>query len=157
MKSPLGGRPPFDNLLMFKVLVIKRLYNLSFDQTEYQINDRISFMRFLGFGIGDAAYPSLKLPEGVVSMICEKPNRNRPLTEEQKQSNHQKAKKRCRVEHVFAGMEQMVGGTNIRCKNGARAVFNISMLNLLYNMRRVLSLENPTENWVKRKRRLAAG
>lgn len=284
--SGKGGRPPLDNLLMFKVLVIKRLYNLSFDQTEYQINDRISFMRFLGFGIGDrvpdaktiwlyedllskseagkrifdlffeaiaakgyitragsivdasfveapkrrntkeqreslkngeipvewrdterpqklmqrdtdatwtvkgneahfgykdnvkvdldsklitdfrvttastndakaaegifneqdnvaygdSIYPNIELPEGVTNMICEKGNRNHPLTEEQRQSNHLKAKKRCRVEHVFAGMVQMVGGTTVRCKNISRATFNISMLNLLYNMRRVVSL-----------------
>jgi hypothetical protein len=48
-----GGRPPFDNLLMFKTLVIKRLFNLSHDQTEFQINDRMSFMRFLGLNLGD--------------------------------------------------------------------------------------------------------
>lgn len=52
-KSEKGGRPPYDNLLMFKILVIKRLFNLSLDQTEYQINDRLSFMRFLGLGLGD--------------------------------------------------------------------------------------------------------
>ena len=46
-----GGRPPFSNLLMLKILIIKRMYNLSHDQTEYQINDRISFMRFLGLGM----------------------------------------------------------------------------------------------------------
>ena len=51
-KRDRGGRPPYDNLLMFKILIIKRLYNLSLDQTEYQINDRISFMRFLGFDMG---------------------------------------------------------------------------------------------------------
>jgi IS5 family transposase len=301
IKSEKGGRPPYDNLLMFKILVIKRLYNLSYDQTEFQINDRMSFMRFLGLDINDivpdantiwlyeemlsksaagkqlfdmffheiaekgyitrsgsivdasfieapkrkntkeqrealksgeipaewndpehpqklkqrdtnatwtkkgnesyfgykdnvkvdldskliidytvttsstsdvkaaeglftaednaayadAAYPSLQLPEGVVNMISEKPNRNRPLTEEQKQNNHAKAKKRCRVEHVFAGMEQMVGGMTIRCKNKERATFNISMLNLLYNMRRILSLINPTTNWRKRSERMA--
>ena len=49
--KPKGGRPPFDSLLMFKILIIKRLYNLSLDQTEFQINDRISFMRFLGLGL----------------------------------------------------------------------------------------------------------
>ena len=38
---------------MFKVLVLQSLYNLSDDQTEYQIRDRISFMRFLGLGLGD--------------------------------------------------------------------------------------------------------
>ncbi|MGL6200467.1 MAG: hypothetical protein ACRC3H_16175 [Lachnospiraceae bacterium] len=36
---------------------------------------------------------------------------------------------------------QIVGGTNIRCKNQCRAVFNISMLNRLYNMRRIISLK----------------
>src|SRR5271165_7100767 len=43
-----GGRPPFDAVLMFKVLVLQALYNLSDEQTEYQILDRVSFMRFLG-------------------------------------------------------------------------------------------------------------
>jgi len=283
-----GGRPPFSNLLMFKVLVIKRLFNLSHDQTEYQINDRISFMRFLGLGMGDripdaktiwayedmlakagmakklfeqfhmqilgkglitregsivdatfieapkrkntsgqretlkrgtvpeewddpvhpqklmqrdidaswtkkggvshfgykdtvkvdadsklitaysvdtactndgkaaenifteddkvaygdAAYPNIELPTGVENKICEKANRNHPLTEEQKIQNHKKAKIRCRVEHVFAGMVQNLGGTQIRCKNHNRASFNIGLLNLLYNMCRVRTLTN---------------
>lgn len=44
----LGGRPPFDDVLMFKALVLQALYNLSDDQTEYQIRDRLSFTRFLG-------------------------------------------------------------------------------------------------------------
>jgi IS5 family transposase len=43
-----GGRPPFDEVLMFKVLLLQQLYNLSDDQTEYQIRDRYSFCRFLG-------------------------------------------------------------------------------------------------------------
>ena len=38
-----GGRPPYDEVMMFKILVLQRLYNLSDDQTEYQINDRRSF------------------------------------------------------------------------------------------------------------------
>ena len=89
---------------------------------------------------GDSAYPGLELPEGVANEICEKGNRNHPLTEEQKQRNHRKAKLRCRVEHVFAGMVQMIGGTSVRSKNLSHATFDISMLNLLYNMRRVVSL-----------------
>jgi len=48
-----GGRPPYDYLLLFKTLILQRLYNLSDDQTEYQINDRMSFMRFLGLSLGD--------------------------------------------------------------------------------------------------------
>lgn len=49
----VGGRPPFDYVLMFKILVLQRIYNLSDDQAEYQINDRMSFMRFLGLHLGD--------------------------------------------------------------------------------------------------------
>lgn len=48
-----GGRPPFDYVMMFKILIIQKYYNLSDEQTEFQINDRISFMRFLGLGIAD--------------------------------------------------------------------------------------------------------
>src|SRR5450432_3219826 len=48
-----GGRPPFDYLLMFKILILQRYYNLSDDQMEYQILDRMSFMRFLGLKISD--------------------------------------------------------------------------------------------------------
>lgn len=48
-----AGRKPFDVVLMFKVLVIQSLYNLSDASTEYQIKDRISFMRFLGLGLSD--------------------------------------------------------------------------------------------------------
>jgi IS5 family transposase len=48
-----GGRPPYDAVLMFKVLVVQTLYTLSDDQTEYQIRDRLSFMRFLGLALED--------------------------------------------------------------------------------------------------------
>ena len=52
-RSSKGGRPPFDVVLMFKNLVLQRLYNLSDDQTEFQINDRTTFMRFLNLGLND--------------------------------------------------------------------------------------------------------
>lgn len=285
-KNPLGGRPPYDNLLIYKIIVIKRLFNLSAEETEYQINDRLSFMKFLHLGLGDAvpdaktiwlyeeklaksgtdkelfellnkqieeagyitragsivdatfieapkrkntkeqreklkngeipeewvdenhpqktmqrdldatwavknneahfgykdtvkvdaeskiivdfnattasmndkvaaegifdekdciaygdcAYPSLELPENVENRICESPTKNHPLSTEQKERNHAKAAVRCRVEHVFAGMVQMVGGTTLRCKNLVRAKFNITMLNMVYNMRRFVFL-----------------
>ena len=45
-----GGRPPYDAVLMFKVLVLQTLYTLSDDQTEYQLRDRLSFMRFARAG-----------------------------------------------------------------------------------------------------------
>jgi transposase, IS5 family len=48
-----GGRPAFDAVLMFKVLVLQALYNMSDEQTEYQILDRQSFMMFLGLDLCD--------------------------------------------------------------------------------------------------------
>src|SRR5580765_4880337 len=46
-----GGRPPYDPVLMFKILVLQTLYTLSDDQTEYQLKDRLSFMRFVGLAL----------------------------------------------------------------------------------------------------------
>lgn len=48
-----AGRKPFDVVLMFKVLVLQSLYNLSDDSTEFQVRDRLSFMRFLGLEFHD--------------------------------------------------------------------------------------------------------
>lgn len=48
-----GGRPPYDPVLMFKILVLQTLYTLCDDATEFQIRDRLSFMRFLRLGLGD--------------------------------------------------------------------------------------------------------
>jgi IS5 family transposase len=48
-----GGRPPYDAVLMFRVLVLQTLYTLSDDQTEYQLRDRLSFMRFAGLSLAD--------------------------------------------------------------------------------------------------------
>ena len=43
-----GGQPPYDRVMMFKIIVLLELYGLSAEQMEYQINDRASFQRFLG-------------------------------------------------------------------------------------------------------------
>lgn len=48
-----GGRPPYDYVLMFKISILQQYYSLSDDQAEYQINDRMSFMRFLNLTISD--------------------------------------------------------------------------------------------------------
>ena len=46
-----AGRKSFGSRTMLKVLVLKHLYNLSFEQVEYQLKDRLSFMRFVGVGL----------------------------------------------------------------------------------------------------------
>lgn len=43
-----AGRKPVDRVLMFKMLVLQNKYRLSDEQLEYQVTDRLSFMRFLG-------------------------------------------------------------------------------------------------------------
>ncbi len=48
-----AGRKPFDVVLMFKVLILQSLYNLSDEQAEFQVRDRLSFMRFLDLSLGD--------------------------------------------------------------------------------------------------------
>ncbi len=277
-----GGRPPYDYVMMFKILILQRIYNIADDQTEFQINDRMSFMRFLGLGLGetvpdaktiwnfrdtlakagvieslfalfgreleachivthkgtivdatfvdapkqrnsreenkrikegevpedwsehkrrqkdtdarwtkknnevhfgykdhvkvdadskiitkyavtsanvhdsqeftdfldntddivyaDSAYVGQEVPEHVRTEICEKGYRNHPLTEEQKKSNRDKSKIRCRIEHVFGYMTGSMRGITFRGIGKTRADFNIGLTNLVYNMCRYATL-----------------
>lgn len=48
-----GGRKPYDRLMMFKLLVLQSLYNLSDHQVCYMVQDRLSFMRFLKLGLSE--------------------------------------------------------------------------------------------------------
>src|SRR3954465_9021779 len=48
-----GGRPAFDHVLMFKVLLLQAMHTLSDERCEYLIRDRLSFMRFLRLGLTD--------------------------------------------------------------------------------------------------------
>ena len=48
-----GGRPPFDPVSMFKVLILQTQHNLSDAKMEFIIRDRLSWMRFLGFALGE--------------------------------------------------------------------------------------------------------
>lgn len=50
-----AGRKPWDTVVMFKAIVLCELYNLSDEQFEFQLRDRLSFMRFLGLGLEDPA------------------------------------------------------------------------------------------------------
>ena len=46
--SARGGRPPYPTETMVRILVLKKLYNLSDEQMEYQLLDRMSYQRFVG-------------------------------------------------------------------------------------------------------------
>ena len=49
-----GGRPPYDHVLMFKILILQSSHSLSDERTEYLIKDRLSFMRFLGLSLAES-------------------------------------------------------------------------------------------------------
>ena len=53
-KKSRAGRKPLDAIVLFRMLVLQALYNLSDEQIKYQVRDRMSFMRFLGVGFEDS-------------------------------------------------------------------------------------------------------
>ena len=52
-KKSTAGRKPIDVIVMFRMLVLQSLYNLSDVQIEYQVWDRATFTRFVGLGSED--------------------------------------------------------------------------------------------------------
>jgi IS5 family transposase len=106
----------------------------------------------------DSAYRSAEREEhlagaGVESQIHEKGTRAAPLTEEQKAANREKSRVRARVEHIFAAQEAM-GGHLVRTIGLKRAEVKAGLMNLVYNMRRLVQLEALA---ARRRERLAAG
>ena len=95
----------------------------------------------------DSAYCSKEiienLPEGCQAQICEKGKRNQPLTDEQKKSNREKSKTRCRIEHIFGFITNSMHGITIRSIGITRAWFNIGLTNLIYNFCRYEFLKRP--------------
>ena len=93
----------------------------------------------------DSAYSSAETQaeleyRGIKSEICEKGTRGVPLTDEQIASNHRKSKTRCRVEHIFADIKNRIKGIAFRVIGIKRVTEKIGIMNLAYNMRRLVSL-----------------
>lgn len=100
----------------------------------------------------DSAYRSAEreanlAPQNIASQIGEKGSRGHPLSEEQKADNHKKSKVRSRVEHLF-GAPAPMGGHGVRTIGLRRAKVKIGMMNLVYNMRRLVQ-------WVRRDGKVA--
>src|SRR6516162_10191141 len=94
----------------------------------------------------DSAYRSAeteaKLKEqGYKSRIHRRSVRNHTLSERQQAANTTRSRVRARVEHVFADQENGMGGIFVRIVGMARAAAKIGMMNLVYNMRRLVWLE----------------
>jgi IS5 family transposase len=94
----------------------------------------------------DLAYKSEEIDKelrrrGFDPQIIERAYRNNPLTDEQKESNRLKSKRRCRIEHIFGAQKMRMGNEILRTIGIIRAKFQIGMRNLVYNMSRLVSLK----------------
>lgn len=94
----------------------------------------------------DSAYHSAATEEklkqqGLNSRIHRRGVRGRPLSERQQNANRKKSKVRARVEHIFGAQETAPGGRIVRSIGFQRAAAKIGLQNLVYNMRRMVSLE----------------
>ena len=70
--------------------------------------------------------------------IQRKAHKNKPLSECQQKRNQRIAKRRAKVEHVFAGIRHM-GGKHIRTIGMARATVAMTMMAACYNLKRLAS------------------
>ncbi len=94
----------------------------------------------------DSAYRSAEVEEklaarGLRSRICVRGMRGRPLSAAAQAANRAKSRIRVRVEHVFAAQQTAPGGQLVRTIGTIRARAKIGLQNLVYNIRRLATLE----------------
>ena len=89
-----------------------------------------------------ADYPTIEL------LINEKGNKNNPLTSEQIAYNREKSRIRARVEHIFGYITNSMKGMRVRCIGINRAIRDITMKNLAYNMQRFIYLTGAAQKVV---------
>ena len=160
-KKNNAGRKPIDPVFMLKVLFLQRLYNISDNQVEYQIKDRMSFREFLDIcSVDDVPdektvwkCKNIMANEGIGIKLFEKFNGQLAsmgliVNEEQKENNRVKSKTRCRIEHVCGFMEQSMKGLFFRGVGMVRATFYIGFTNLVYNMCRLVQIKRCHSDWI---------
>ena len=156
-----AGRKPIDPVLMLKVLFLQRLYNISDNQVEYQIKERMSFREFPDIQSVDDVpdektvwkYKNIMANAGIGIKLFEKFNEQLAsmrliVNEEQKENNRVKSKTRCRIEHVYGFMEQSMKGLFFRGVGMVRATFYIGFTNLVYNMCRLVQIKRYHPDWI---------
>jgi IS5 family transposase len=94
----------------------------------------------------DSAYRSAEIEaklkaRGLRSRIHQRASRKHPLSKAQENANHQKSKVRARIEHVFGAQQTSPGGRIVRTIGIVRAKAKIGLQNLVYNIRRLVTLE----------------
>jgi hypothetical protein len=156
LKKSSAGRKPFDAILMFRMLVLQALNNLSDEQvdavTDAAVHDSQELEGLLDTGntcndvFADSAYRSAKIESklrasGYNSRIHRRGRRNHPLSLAQMRVNQAKSRIRARIEHVFGAQQNAPGGRIVRTIGIVRARAKIGLQNLAYNIRRLVTLE----------------
>ena len=95
---------------------------------------------------GDSAYQSAEAEEklaarGFRSRICVRGARGRPLSAAAQAANRTKSRIRARIEHVFGAQETAPGGRLVRTIGTIRVRAKIGLQNLVYNIRRLATLQ----------------
>jgi IS5 family transposase len=93
----------------------------------------------------DSAYRSAESEatlkaKGYKSRIHRRGARNHPLCKRQQAANTTRSRVRARVEHIFGDQHNAMGGKFVRTIGMARARTKIGLMNLVYNMRRLVVL-----------------
>lgn len=94
-RKSAAGRKPIDRVLLFKMLVLQRLYNLADEALEYPVKDRLSFMRFLGLSL------AASVPEAKTMWVFREELKEHPLTE-----------------HLFDRFHECLRALNVELKSG---------------------------------------
>lgn len=121
-----------------------------YEVTSAEVHDSQVFIELLRENSGrsvwaDSAYWSeenelMLAASGYRSNVHHKGHRNKPLTDQEISANHEKSKTRARVEHVFGSQTNEQGGMLVRVIGLARATIKVGLMNLVYNMRRLVTL-----------------
>jgi hypothetical protein len=107
--------------------------NLSDENTELFIRDRLSFREFLGLTLAGKV-PDAHTIWNFGELLKEQDIRNHPLTPLQFFCNSIKSRIRCRIEHIFGTQKKRMGYEILRTIGLKRARFWTSMRNLVNNM-----------------------
>jgi transposase, IS5 family len=130
----------------------KRKLIRQYEVTEASVHDSQTFDGLLNQGntsadvYADSAYRSAETEvklnsRGFRSRIHRRASRNHPLSKAQENANRRKSRVRARIEHVFGAQETAPGGRIVRTIGIARAKVKIGLQNLVYNIRRLVTLE----------------
>ena len=127
----------------------KRKLIRQYEVTDASVHDSQKFDELLNQGntsadvYADSAYRSRPRRSSIRAAfrIRRRASRNHPLSKAQENANRRKSRVRARIEHVFGAQQTAPGGRIIRTIGIARAKVKIGLQNLVYNIRRLVTLE----------------